>query len=71
MMHIMPSLRKRRDELREMQLAAKQFEMEVFVKATEKKWITVDPTGPDHSLKYRLVWLVVSKIVHASLNGHK
>jgi len=67
----MELLSKRKDALRVMQRAAKQFEMAVFVRVTEKKWITVDPTGPDHSLKYRLVWLVVSKIVHANLNGHR
>lgn len=71
MMIIMRSLHKRKDALREIRRVVKQKEAEAFIKVTERKWITPDPTGPDHSLTLRLVWLLVSRIVHGNLSVHR
>lgn len=67
-MTTMARLLKRRGALNETKRAVQRCVKVAYVKVIEWRLITSDPTGPDHSLTVKLVWLVVSKIAHGNQN---
>ena len=71
MIHITPYLNKRKDALIAMRRVVKQKEVDVFVKVMVRKSTTKGPTAQVVYEVSRLVSLLVSKIVHVNLSGHK